>query len=218
MQRMSSMQAIPAPLHTHFASPTSAIPATASMNVANFPHQGPLFPVPSSPHPGLDARGPHWHVHGPHLTCRNTPCGSLSFCQGCGTHGHNSAECRRRSHPGWNASGYYSDRYPGAGSLPYRPQPTQQQQSAAPPLQTAPPLQHNPPFQQPRIPPPPPHPAQSSSFPTPHRVNLVTRSPSSSTAVPAPPAAPPAPPAPSVHVNVSTQSTDFPSAGGGAQS
>jgi hypothetical protein len=208
MQRMSSIQHIPASPHTHIAAQTPALPAAASMNVANLPQQAPSFTVPSSPHPGLDARGPYWHVHGPHLTCRNTPCGSLSFCQGCGTHGHTSAECRRRTNPGWNASGYYSDRYPGAGPLQYRPQSTQLQQFATPPPQTTQLLQQNPPFQQPRIAPPPVYPAQSNPFPTPHKMNNINRSHPS-------PAAAPISPAPSARVNVSTQSAVFPSAGGG---
>ena len=213
MQRMSSMHTIPATPHTTFASPPQALPATASMNLANFPQQAPS--AQPSQHPGLDARGPNWHVHGPHLTCRNTPCGSLSFCQGCGTHGHTSAECRRRTNPAWNASGYYSERYPGAGPLPYRPSSMQLQQPAPP--QPAMPLQQQPPFQQHRIPPPPSYVSPSNPFPTPHRMNNIGRSQQYPAAAPAPPSAAPASPAPA-HVNVSTQSTGFASADGGAQS
>ena len=213
LQRISSMHTIPATPHTTFASPPQALPATASMNLANFPQQAPS--VQPSQHPGLDARGPNWHVHGPHLTCRNTPCGSFSFCQGCGTHGHTSADCRRRTNPAWNASGYYSERYPGAGPLPYRPSNMQLQQPAPP--QPAMPLQQQPPFQQHRIPPPPSYVSPSNPFPTPHRMNNTGRSQQYPAAAPAPPAAAPASPAPA-HVNVSTQSTGFASADGGAPS
>ena len=177
----------------------------------NFPQQAPSFSVPSSLHPGLDARGPNWHVHGPHLACRNTPCGGLLFCQGCGTHGHSSADCRRRIHPNWNASGYYSDRYPGAGPLPYIPRPSPMQpQQFTPALQPVLPLQQTVPFQQPRIPPPPSFAAPSTPFPTPHRLNNITRSSPAAAASPAP--------APSIQVNASTQlSADLTSAGGGVQ-
>jgi hypothetical protein len=215
MQRISSMQPIPATPHI-FASQPQALPATVSMNLANFPQQAPSISAQPSQHPGLDARGPNWHVHGQHLACRNTPCGSLSFCQGCGTHGHTSAECRRRTNPAWNASGYYSDRYPGAGPLPYRPSNMQLQQPAPP--QPAMPLQQQPLFQQHRIPPPPSYVSPSNPFPTPHKMNNTGRSQLHPAAAPAPPAAAPAPPSPSAHVNVSTQSTDFTSAGGAARS
>jgi len=160
----------------------------------------------SAPHPGLDSRGPYWHVHGPLLSCRVNPCTAFMFCQGCGLHGHCSADCRRRSHPGWNASGYYCDRYPGSGSLPYaQPKPAapynQFSQPAAGTQMLQQPVQ---PLQQPRIPPPPQHLTPSNPFPTPFKMNNTTRTP--------------APPQSSVHVNASTQLSATPSLPGAAAS
>lgn len=151
-----------------------------------------------TPHPGLDARGPHWHNHSHMLLCRNTPCGSTMFCQGCGMHGHSSAECRRRMHSGWNATGYYCDRYPGMGPLPYETslgQPANQRQAQTPPVQQqlapAQPKIAPPPFQQQRA---------GGGFPTPHRMNYVQRGASQATSP--------------VTANVSTQAVD--GAAGGA--
>jgi hypothetical protein len=151
-----------------------------------------------TPHPGLDARGPHWHNHGQVLLCRTTPCGSTAFCQGCGMHGHSSSECRRRIHSGWNATGYYCDRYPGMGPLPYEAypgQPANQRQTQSSPMQQ----QLTP--AQPKIAPPPfPQQRAAGSFPTPHRMNYVQRGASQAT--------------PPVTANVSTQAAE--SAAGGA--
>lgn len=69
-----------------------------------------------TPHPGVDSRGQYWHPSGQQFGCNYTPCTAL-FCQGCGRHGHTSAECIRKSTPGWNASGYFADRYPTQGAL-----------------------------------------------------------------------------------------------------
>jgi hypothetical protein len=182
--------------------PATAAPPTPvySNNTFQFPRQNTqslLQNAPATPHPGLDSRGPFWHTNGPALACRSNPCQSTSFCQGCGTHGHCSADCRRRNHPGWNANGYYSDRYPGNGALPYatpKPpvQPYQFPQLPAPTSPLPPPQQ----FQQLRIAPPPlatplVHP---NPFPTPYKVNNVTRT-----------SAAPMPALPTIQVNASTQ-------------
>jgi hypothetical protein len=155
------------------------------------PQQQPqqFAPASAAPHPGLDSRGPFWHAQGPHLQCRNVPCTSNAFCQGCGIHGHSSADCRRRSTPGWNQSGYFSERYPGSGPLAYQGPPRSAfNQGPAPPALLPAPSVH-----QPRIAPPPmPVLPQTSPFPTPHRLNLTTRSPAQSHST--------------VHANASTQS------------
>jgi hypothetical protein len=161
----------------------------------------PMQPIQSALalHPGLDSRGANWHVHGPLLTCRVNPCTSLLFCQGCGLHGHCSADCRRRNQPGWNPSGYYCDRYPGQGPLPYpQPRPSVPYNQFAQPATGAPvPQQSAQPLQQPRIPPPPQSLMPSNPFPTPFKMNNTTRTP-------APLSQPPA------HVNASTQSLSAP--------
>ena len=161
------------------------------------PRQAQQFAPPLQPHPGLDARGPNWHAAGPHLSCHYSPCTSL-FCQGCGNHGHSSADCRRRNHPEWNASGYFSDRYPGKSGLQYATNPRTAfslpptpaipiQQQPAPPQHVLQ-LQPSP---QPRIAPPPLLSSQTAPFPTPHRFNNVQRGGSAA--------------APSVQLNASTQ-------------
>ncbi len=175
-------------------------------NTFQLPRQNPqqfAQHAPLAPHPGLDSRGPIWHVHSPALACRTNPCSSLSFCQGCGTHGHFSADCRRRMHPGWNASGYYSDRYPGNGALPYAtPKPPAQQyqfqQLPAPAQQ----LQAHPQQQQLRIASPPVSTplVHANPFPTPFKVNNVTRTPVAANMQPPP----------SVQVNASTQLSSSP--------
>jgi hypothetical protein len=178
MQRLAQMQA-PPPAQAQISPIANATfpfnsPAQVQISpVANaaFPFNTATQQQPSvAPHPGLDTRGPFWHVHGAHLQCRFTPCTAHLFCQGCGLHGHTSADCRRRNHPNWNASGYYSDRHPNTGGLAYSGPPRQppQQPPASPPAQM--PVYQHPVPPQPRIPPPPP------AFATPHRINHVQRS------------------------------------------
>jgi hypothetical protein len=91
------------------ASPSQATVSVAPMQRAPKVHD-------LTPHPGLDARGPFWHPAGLQFACNFTPCTAL-FCQGCGRHGHTSAECMRKTQPGWNVSGYFAERYPGQGAL-----------------------------------------------------------------------------------------------------
>ena len=183
---------------------TQSVAAPAIVNVMEtprmrYPNAAP-FTLPGQPHSGLDARGPNWHAAGPHLHCHYSPCTS-TFCQGCGNHGHSSADCRRRNHPEWNASGYFSDRYPGKSGLQYvsnqrtnqSPQaaqaafPQQPQFAQPPPMQQQPmhhqqqfgqqqQMQQMPPPAQPKIAPPPMPPPMSPPFPTPHRMNNVSRS------------------------------------------
>jgi hypothetical protein len=179
----------------------SSLPAFAN-SAFQFPRPSPQPQAqPAALHPGLDTRGPFWHVHGPALSCRSNPCASLSFCQGCGTHGHTSADCRRRNHPGWNASGYYCDRYPGNGPLPYAtPKPlAPQYQFPQPPAQPSPAAQSAA-ISQFRVAPPPVSTSlpNANPFPTPFKVNNVTR-----THVSAPPCA---------QVNASTQLSPTPHA------
>jgi hypothetical protein len=100
-----------------------------------------------TPHPDLDARGPFWHPSDPAHACRFTPC-TVPFCQGCGRHGHTAADCANKHRPGWNASGYYSDKYPGQGALIFP--------SANPRTTTTPQLSTL---------------AAPAPFPTPHRMN-----------------------------------------------
>jgi hypothetical protein len=97
--------------------------------------------------PGLDARGPHWH---PLCSgCRYSPC-TVAFCQGCGDHGHSTAECKKRNkHANWNYSGYYAEQRPGQPALVY------DGPARMPP--------QFPPVQQAAHQPPP--------FPTPHQLN-----------------------------------------------
>ena len=173
------------PVQMQFASPGLSPPTSV-----NYAQQN----IAATPHPGLDARGPNWHVHGPHLGCSRIPCGSTLFCQGCGMHGHSSADCRRAGrHSKWNAQGYYSDRYPGAGPLEYEARPVQQ----AHPQPTPSARQQQLATPQPRIPPPPFQHQPAPAFPTPHKLNYMQRTPAAT----APPAT----------VNASTQAA----AGGG---
>jgi hypothetical protein len=83
-------------------------------------------------HPGLDARGPNWHVPCAALGCTSNPC-TLAFCQVCGGH-HPTTQCRRRQHRDANTSGYYSDKRPGQGRLLYDgpPRTTNSQQQMVP--------------------------------------------------------------------------------------
>ena len=99
-----------------------------------------------TPHPGLDARGPFWHPQGAQFACNYTPCTTL-FCQGCGRHGHTSAECLRKAQPGWNVSGYFADNRPGQGAL--IPAGAPMRMANAPQTPTA-------------------------SFPTPHHINTAS--------------------------------------------
>jgi hypothetical protein len=169
----SAMQRI-----TNSSAPSLSMqPSIPLANTAIHQQQHQQFtPQSAAPHPGLDSRGPFWHVHGPHLLCSRIPCVSSAFCQGCGMHGHSSADCRRRNLPGWNPSGYFSDRYPGIGALAYQgpPRAPLHQGPASP---AAPPSYS---VQQPRIAPPMPVFPQAAPFPTPHKLNLTTRSPAQS--------------------------------------
>lgn len=103
-------------------------------------------------HPGLDARGPNWHVPCEALGCTSNPC-TLAFCQVCGGH-HPTTQCRRRQHRDANTSGYYSDKRPGQSRLLYDGPPRaaglQQRQASLPAAQ-----QHSAFHQQPYAFPPP---------------------------------------------------------------
>ncbi len=97
-------------------------------------------------HPGLDARGSHWHPLG--SACRYSPC-TVAFCQGCGEHGHSAAQCKKRNkHANWNYSGYYAEQRPGQPALVYDG-PARMPSQLPPAQQTA----------------------QPSAFPTPHQLN-----------------------------------------------
>lgn len=182
VQRLNQIQTQP-PGHVHHAAPAALF--AQSNYVQPTP---PAPPNVAQPHPGLDSRGPYWHVHGPHLGCKYATCGASLFCQGCGMHGHTSADCRRTRNPKWNAQGYYSDRYPGAGALQYEARPAQQ---AFPP--PAPPaMQQQFAMQPPRIPPPPFQQQPAPAFPTPHKLNNSMQRTPAATASP-------------VSVNASTQ-------------
>jgi len=112
-------------------------------------------------HPGLDERGPNWHICDSTLGCRYNPC-RATLCQGCGAHGHSVADCRKRGHPEFNQSGYYSERMPGRPALPFYPR----EQAGYPPRSPMANLQPRVPppgMPQPSIPPPP-------AFPTPHQM------------------------------------------------
>jgi hypothetical protein len=199
--RMNQML-LPAQQPMRHAAPAPTFAPPLVNNSLTFPRPAaqptPLSQFPPMPHPGLDSRGPNWHVHGPLLNCRLNPCATLSFCQGCGLHGHCSADCRRRSHPNWNASGYFCDRYPGSGPLPYAgpKQPASYNQFSQP-AAAAPMPQLLAQTQQPRIPPPSPQRQPSNPFPIPFKMNNVTRTP----------VHPPS----SVQVNASTQASSAPS-------
>ena len=168
----TSFQPIPPPPSASLLSANMMSVPPAMPPQQAFPPQ--FAPMPS--HPGLDHRGPFWHTNDALMQCRNAPC-SRPFCQGCGTHGHCSAECRRRNHPDWNHSGYYCDKHPGKGPLPYVAMPSR---NPAHPQQQP----------QPRIPVPPPiqshqgdTPVPYPSFPTPHRLNPTPAPPSSAPVV-----------------------------------
>jgi hypothetical protein len=106
----------------------------------------PMTPAALYEHPGLDARGPHWHPLG--SGCRYSPC-TVAFCQGCGDHGHSAAQCKKRNkHANWNYSGYYAEQRPGQPALVYDG-PARIQSQLSPVQQTA----------------------QPPSFPTPHQLN-----------------------------------------------
>ena len=70
------------------------------------------------PFPGLDQRGLSWHICGPLLECRCSPC-TGRFCQACGVHGHTVENCRKRlfRNPGANLSGYWSEQHPSRGPM-----------------------------------------------------------------------------------------------------
>jgi hypothetical protein len=194
VQRLNQIQAQP-PVQVQHAAPAAQF--------AQLHYVQPTPPAPpavSAPHPGLDSRGPYWHVAGSHLGCRSGTCGTTLFCQGCGMHGHSSAECRRIRNPKWNTHGYYSDRYPGAAALAYEARPMQQIfQQPGPPAG-----QQQIAAVQPRIPPPPFQQQSAPAFPTPHRMNFVQRTPLATDS--------PATANPPVTANASTQAA----AGGGA--
>jgi hypothetical protein len=154
------------------------------------------------PHPGLDGRGPNWHVCSPLLECRTNPCSTVLFCQGCGRHGHSSDTCTRQHTPLWNHSGYFSDRYPSTGAIYAPPNggtaPRYQQRFPSPAFQQGA-SSYQPFNQQPRqpfqakvnftdtsngIPPPPvfPQHSQPSSFPTPHTMTPINHASGAATA------------------------------------
>ena len=85
----------------------------------------------SRQHGGLDARGPHWHIPSEAFGCRTNPCND-TFCQICGNHGHDAANCKRFKHQQANHHGYFCEQRPGMGRLRYDG-----------------PLQERPPFQAP---------------------------------------------------------------------
>jgi len=74
--------------------------------------------APMSAFPGLDSRGPSWHVHSQLLGCRSFPC-LAPFCQACAVHHHTADECRKRQYnnPGVNTSGYWSEQKPNCAPL-----------------------------------------------------------------------------------------------------
>ncbi len=85
---------------------------SAMVNVAG------QFNAPRAPFPGLDARGPSWHIASQLLTCRQANC-TAPFCQACGLHGHTTETCRKLQYndPGVNRSGYWSEQKPGCPPL-----------------------------------------------------------------------------------------------------
>jgi hypothetical protein len=97
-----------------------AAPAVGNMNAVQQERQFQAL----SPFPGLDARGPSWHLHSALLGCKQFPC-NAPFCQACGLHHHTADECRKRifKNPDINKSGYFSEQKPN--SPPVRaPRPT----------------------------------------------------------------------------------------------
>jgi hypothetical protein len=186
LDRSQASVVVPSPSPQQNA--TASYPA-ARVNVGQLnpaPNATPTFTSPRAPrvhdltpHPGLDSRGPYWHPEGQQFQCRFKPCLAM-FCQGCGRHGHTAAECVRRNAQGFNAFGYYADRYPNQGALMF----------PAPPPNPAPQLQQAP--------------VSSTAFPTPHRINQSGGHPAAQ-----PSSAPPPPPryTPVVRSNVSMQTT-----------
>jgi hypothetical protein len=86
----------------------NAAPAIPAANINLAQQARPALALPAFP--GLDGRGPSWHVHSQLLECRNFPCHS-KFCQACAVHGHTVDDCRKRAfnNPGINTSGYWSE-------------------------------------------------------------------------------------------------------------
>jgi hypothetical protein len=74
--------------------------------------------VARPPFPGLDERGPSWHVCSALLECHRNPCTS-PFCQGCALHGHTVDQCKKLDYnaPGVNKSGYWCEQKPGCAPL-----------------------------------------------------------------------------------------------------
>jgi hypothetical protein len=72
-------------------------------------------------HPGLDARGPNWHLPTKAIRCPCTPC-DRPFCQICGMHGHTSQQCSKRFKrmPGINLHGYYQETKPDQPPVRYQ--------------------------------------------------------------------------------------------------
>lgn len=136
-----------------------AVMANAAIPNATAPQTYLASPGPAQPvyvHPGLDQRGPCWHIAGAHLQCRNSPCNGL-FCQCCGQHGHTTENCRRRTvNPTCNLQGYYSEQRPNQGPVQYVANPGTTSQLPPRPLHrfAPPPTQSVPP-----------------AFPTPFQVN-----------------------------------------------
>jgi hypothetical protein len=93
-----------------------APPAAAGGGQVNYAQQQ-RAPMPAFP--GLDSRGPSWHVHSQLLGCRSFPC-LAPFCQACAVHHHTADECKKRQYnnPGVNTSGYWSEQKPNC--LPLR--------------------------------------------------------------------------------------------------
>jgi hypothetical protein len=135
----------------NMAASPQQIPAAAYVNYnqqqANMVASPQQAPATACVHPGLDSRGPYWHPIG--CKCRYTPCTS-PLCQGCGEHGHDAANCKKRNkHANWNYSGYYAEQRPGQAPLIYDGPPRQAQFAAAPNAQQN----------------------AAPAFPTPHHVN-----------------------------------------------
>ena len=96
-----------------------AAPAAAPGGMVNMVQQGRPAQAPQRVHyPGLDARGPSWHVHSAALGCRVFPC-NIPFCQACAIHGHTAEECRKLQYnnPGVNKSGYWCEQKPGCAPI-----------------------------------------------------------------------------------------------------
>jgi hypothetical protein len=100
---------------------TGQAAAGGGMVNATTSFRAPRAPLP--PFPGLDARGPSWHVSSQLLGCRQAHC-TAPFCQGCAIHGHTVEDCRKLQYnePGANRSGYWCEQKPGCAPLraPFR--------------------------------------------------------------------------------------------------